>query len=151
MTDALDITVATDVALKHKHRTMWALGDYPTVADDLIPQLGRLLVQAAGVGPGDRVLDVAAGSGNAAIEAARTGAQVVAIDLTPELIDAGRRRAAAQGVELDWRTADAEALPFADDEFDVVLSCVGVMFAPLHQVAAEELAAGLPVWAARSP
>ena len=88
---------------------------------------------------GDRVLDVAAGSGNVAIPAAETGATVVASDLTPELFDAGRARAAERGVSLDWREADAEALPFADGDFDVVLSCVGVMFAPHHRAAADEL------------
>jgi ubiquinone/menaquinone biosynthesis C-methylase UbiE len=85
------------------------------------------------------VLDVAAGSGNAAIPAARTGAHVVACDLTPELLAAGRQQAAQQGIELDWRQADAEALPFGDGEFDVVMSCLGVMFAPHHQASAGEL------------
>jgi SAM-dependent methyltransferase len=85
------------------------------------------------------VLDVAAGSGNAAIPAAEAGATVVASDLTPELFDAGRRIAAQRGVELEWAEADAEALPFADDGYDVVMSSVGVMFAPHHQAAADEL------------
>ena len=85
------------------------------------------------------VLDIAAGSGNIAVPAARTGAGVVASDLTPELFEAGRARADAEGVELEWREADAEALPFADGEFDVVLSAIGVMFAPHHQAAADEL------------
>jgi SAM-dependent methyltransferase len=105
----------------------------------VIPELGARLVQACRVRAGDRVLDVAAGSGNAAIPAALTGADVVASDLTPELLDAGRQQAARRGARLDWRVADAEALPFADGEFDVVLSCVGVMFAPHHQAAADEL------------
>ena len=118
---------------------MWALGDYPSLAADLLPELGRLLVDRCAVGAGDRVLDVAAGSGNVAVEAAATGATVVASDLTPELFDAGRARAAERGVDVDWREADAEALPFADGEFDVVLSCVGVMFAPHHRAAADEL------------
>ncbi len=118
---------------------MWALGDYPGLAAELLPELGRVLVEACGVRNGDRVLDVAAGSGTVAIPAAKTGASVVASDLTPELFDAGRARAAAEGAELEWREADAEALPFADREFDVVLSCVGVMFAPHHQAAADEL------------
>ncbi|HVC69488.1 MAG TPA: class I SAM-dependent methyltransferase [Acidimicrobiales bacterium] len=128
-----------DQALKAKHRTMWALGDYPTVAAEIIPDLGAVLVEACGVRRGDRVLDVAAGSGNAAIPAALAGASVVACDLTPELFDAGREQAARHGVRVEWREADAEALPFADGEFDVVLSCVGVMFAPHHQAAADEL------------
>jgi 2-polyprenyl-3-methyl-5-hydroxy-6-metoxy-1,4-benzoquinol methylase len=128
-----------DHALKAKHRSMWASGDYPRLAADLLPELGEVLVQPCGVTDGDRVLDIAAGSGNAAIPAARTGASVVAGDLTPELFEAGRARAAAEGVELEWREADAEALPFADGEFDVVLSAIGVMFAPHHQAAADEL------------
>jgi SAM-dependent methyltransferase len=132
-------TVEDAQALKAKHRAMWALGDYPTVAAEIIPDLGAVLVEACGVKRGDRVLDVAAGSGNAAIPAARAGASVVASDLTPELFDPGRERAAQHGVKVEWREADAEALPFADGEFDVVLSCVGVMFAPHHQAAADEL------------
>ncbi|MGY1609465.1 MULTISPECIES: class I SAM-dependent methyltransferase [unclassified Geodermatophilus] len=138
MTDTVDATTA-DRALKTRHRAMWALGDYPAVARDLIPELGRVLVDAAGVGRGDRVLDVAAGTGNVAIPAALTGAEVVASDLTPELFAAGREAAARQGVELAWEEGDAEALPYADASFDVVLSCVGVMFAPHHQQAADEL------------
>ncbi|MFF3287001.1 class I SAM-dependent methyltransferase [Streptomyces sp. NPDC003023] len=138
MTDATAMTEA-DLALKTKHRKMWALGDYPTLASELIPGLGRALVQACGTKAGDRVLDIAAGTGNAAIPAARTGADVVACDLTPELLDAGRRRAREQGIELEWREADAEALPFDDGEFDTVMSCVGVMFAPHHGAAADEL------------
>ncbi len=128
-----------DRALKAKHRALWATGDYPAVAAELIPSLGPELVRAAGVRPGDKVLDVAAGSGNAAIPAAVAGAVVTASDLTPELFDAGRRIAADRGVELEWVEADAEALPFADDSFDVVMSCVGAMFAPHHQAAADEL------------
>ncbi|MGZ4590720.1 MAG: class I SAM-dependent methyltransferase [Actinomycetes bacterium] len=131
--------VEADRALKARHRAMWALGDYPAVASELIPELGAVLVDACGVRAGDRVLDVAAGSGNAAVPAALAGASVVACDLTPELFDSGRRRAAERGVEVDWRQADAEALPFADGEFDTVLSCVGVMFAPHHQASADEL------------
>ncbi len=131
--------VDADRALKGKHRAMWALGDYPAVAAQIISTLGPILVEACGVQAGDRVLDVAAGTGNAAIPAAKTGATVVASDLTPELLDTGRTLAQQQGVELDWQQADAEALPFADDEFDVVLSCVGVMFAPHHQASADEL------------
>jgi len=138
MTQTIDATAA-DRALKTKHRGMWALGDYPTLAADLISELGPRLVDACGVRPGERVLDVAAGSGNAAIPAALAGANVIASDLTPELFDAGRHEAARRGAELEWLEADAEALPFADGEFDTVLSCLGVMFAPHHQPAADEL------------
>jgi len=129
----------TDREIKAKHRALWASGDYPAVAAELIPALGPELVRACGVKPGDRVLDVAAGSGNAAIPAAAAGAIVTASDLTPALFDAGRRIAAERGVELEWVEADAEALPFADNSFDAVMSSVGVMFAPHHQAAADEL------------
>jgi ubiquinone/menaquinone biosynthesis C-methylase UbiE len=128
-----------DRALKAKHRALWASGDYPAVAAELIPELGPELVRACGVTPGDRVLDVGAGSGNAAIPAAAAGAVVTASDLTPELFDVGRRIAAARGVDLEWVEADAEAMPFADNSFDVVMSCVGAMFAPHHQATADEL------------
>ena len=128
-----------DRALKAKHRAMWALGDYPTLAEDLIAGLGPALVAAAGIGPADRVLDVAAGSGNASIPAARLGARVVASDLTPELLESGRERAKQVGANIEWREADAEALPFEDAEFDHVISCVGVMFAPHHELSAGEL------------
>jgi SAM-dependent methyltransferase len=130
---------AADAAVKAKHRAMWASGDYPALARDLIADLGPALVDACGVRPGIRVLDVAAGAGNAALAAADAGADVVASDLAPELFAAGRAAAAERGVEITWREADAEALPFADAAFDVVMSCVGVMFAPHHQQAADEL------------
>ena len=133
------MTTTTDQQLKAKHRALWASGDYPAVAEELIPDLGSTLVDACGVRAGQRVLDVAAGSGNAAVPAAATGAEVVASDLTPELLDAGRRIAAERGVELTWTEGDAEALPFADGTFDVVLSCVGAMFAPHHGATADEL------------
>ena len=118
---------------------MWALGDYPAVASDVIPSLGPTLVEACGISAADRVLDVAAGSGNAALPAARTGATVVASDLTPELLDQGREAAAGEGLDLAWEVGDAEALPYDDGSFDAVISCVGVMFAPFHQPAADEL------------
>ena len=95
-------TDTADQALKAKHRAMWAFGDYPAVAAEVIPDLGAVLVEAAGVGSGDRVLDVAAGSGNAAIPAALAGASVVASDLTPEMFDVGRALAAQRGAELEW-------------------------------------------------
>jgi len=138
MTTALNAAEA-DRVLKSAHRAMWALGDYAAIASEVIPHLGADLAEACGVRRGMRVLDVAAGPGNAAIPAALTGASVVASDLTPELLEAGRLAAARQGAVLEWRQADAEALPFADGEFDVVMSCVGVMFAPHHQASASEL------------
>lgn len=138
MTQTLDAQDA-DRALKARHRAMWASGDYPRIAAEVVAPLGQVLVEAAGVVAGQRVLDVGAGSGNASVPAARRGADVVASDLTPELFDAGRRAAAATGVDLRWEEADAEALPYEDGAFDVVLSCIGVMFAPHHAAAAAEL------------
>lgn len=132
-------TIDADLALKARHRAVWASGDYPAVAEEVVADLGPILVDACRVGAADRVLDVAAGTGNAALAAAAAGATVVASDLTPELFEAGRARAARLGVEVTWREADAEALPFDDDEFDVVLSSIGVMFAPHHEAAAGEL------------
>ena len=131
-------TVA-DPELKARHRAMWASGDYPQMVETFLLPLGPRLVAAAGIGPGMRVLDVAAGTGNASLPAASAGAQVTASDLTPELLEAGRRRADAAGLELEWVQADAEHLPFEDESFDVVMSCIGVMFAPHHQAAADEL------------
>jgi SAM-dependent methyltransferase len=130
--------VGADRALKDKHRAMWALGDYPAVAADLVGPLGPRVVDAARVGPSDRVLDIAAGTGNAAIAAAARGATVVAGDLTPELLATGRSLAEARGLTLTWDVADAEALPYPDDSFDVVVSAIGIMFAPHHQAAADE-------------
>ncbi|KUI42474.1 hypothetical protein AU197_15405 [Mycobacterium sp. IS-1590] len=141
MKNTLDNTTEHDAdrALKAKHRALWASGDYPAVAAELIPELGPELVRGCAVRAGDRVLDVAAGSGNAAIPAATAGAAVTASDLTPELFTAGRAIADRHGVQIEWVEADAEAMPFADNSFDVVMSCVGAMFAPHHQAAADEL------------
>ena len=128
-----------DTELKGKHRKMWASGDYPEMVETFLLPLGPRLVEAAGIGPGMRVLDVAAGTGNAAIPAAEKGADVTASDLTPELLEAGRKRAESRGLELEWVEADAENLPFDDESFDVVMSSIGVMFAPHHQDSADEL------------
>lgn len=139
MTDTTIDVTEVDRALKARHRAMWAMGDYPAVVSDPISELGPILVAACDVRSGDRVLDIAAGSGNVAIPAALGGANVVASDLTPELFGAGRAEAARRGADLEWVEADAEALPFADGEFDTVLSCLGIMFAPHHQASADEL------------
>ena len=130
--------MSADDDVKARHRAMWALGDYPRVAVT-ITELGRALVRACGIGPGQRVLDVAAGAGNASIPAAAAGAQVVATDLTPQLLERGLVAAQEAGVTIEWQEADAEALPFPDASFDVVMSCVGAMFAPDHQAVADEL------------
>jgi SAM-dependent methyltransferase len=128
-----------DSELKARHRTMWASGDYPSMVETFLLPLGPRLVEACGFGPGMRVLDVGAGTGNASLPAAQRGASVTASDLTPELLDAGRRRAEAEGLELEWVEADAEHLPFADGSYDVVMSSIGAMFAPHHQEVADEL------------
>jgi ubiquinone/menaquinone biosynthesis C-methylase UbiE len=111
-------------------RSVWALGDYHRFAKATIWELGAHLVRACAISPGQRVLDVAAGTGNTAIRAAEAGASVVASDLVPEHFAAGRREARQHGVELQWVEADAAALPFADGAFDVVTSSFGAMFAP---------------------
>jgi len=140
MSDQTDVAGAeADRELKRKHRAMWASGDYPALADEMLLELGAVLVEACGIKSRQRVLDVAAGTGNAAIPAAMMGAKVVASDLTPELFEAGRKEAANRGVSLEWQEGDAEALPFGEAEFDTVMSCIGVMFAPHHQAAADEL------------
>ena len=128
-----------DTELKARHRAMWASGDYPSMVETFLLPLGPRLVEACGIGPGMRVLDVAAGTGNASIPAAALGAEVTASDLTPELLEAGRARAQAQGLELEWAEADAENLPFEDESYDVVMSSIGAMFAPQHQEVADEL------------
>jgi ubiquinone/menaquinone biosynthesis C-methylase UbiE len=128
-----------DRRLKAAQRAVWAAGDYHAFATSTVWELGPVLVDACGVVPGRRVLDVATGTGNVALRAAQAGADVVASDLTPEHFDAGRRAAAAAGVELTWVEADAEQLPFDDAEFDVVTSCLGAMFAPRQQRVADEL------------
>lgn len=128
-----------DEEVKARHRVMWASGDYPSMVETFLLPLGPALVEASRIGPGMRVLDVAAGTGNAAIPAAQLGASVVASDLTPDLLDAGRERAEAMGATLEWVEADAEQLPFPDQDFDVVMSCIGAMFAPSHQQVADEL------------
>lgn len=128
-----------DRALKAKHAAMWASGDYPAVVTDVVHTLGGILVETLDVRPGQHVLDVAAGTGTSAIPAARRGADVIATDLTPELLDVGRAEAEAEGLTLTWQTADAEALPFRDASFDIVMSSIGVMFAPHHQLASDEL------------
>ena len=119
--------------------TVWALGDYHRFSTEQMRGAGAALVAAAGIGPGLRVLDVAAGTGTVAIQAAEAGATVVASDLEPAHFDAGRREARARGVEVEWIAADAQELPFGDGEFDVVTSAFGVMFAPDHERAAAEL------------
>ena len=134
-------TVADDAGRRFKSavRQMWALGDYHAFATQTVWPVGPVLVEACGIAPGERVLDVAAGTGNTAIRAAQKGASVSASDLTPENFEAGRRAAAAHGVSLEWVEADAEALPFDDDQFDAVTSSFGAIFAADHAAVASEM------------
>ena len=132
-------TTPEDQELKARHKAMWASGDYSEMVETFLLPLGPRLVEACKISPGQRVLDVAAGTGNASLHAAERGADVVASDLTPSLLEAGRKRAEAQGLELEWTEADAENLPFPDEDFDVVMSSIGAMFAPHHQEVADEL------------
>jgi SAM-dependent methyltransferase len=126
--------------LKAAHRATWASGDYAAVADAFVGEVGRAAVALAAIAPGAEVLDVATGSGNAAIPAAVAGGRVTGLDLVPELLDVAGERAGEAGVEIEWVEGDAEALPFADERFDTVLSVLGVQFAPRHEVTARELA-----------
>jgi ubiquinone/menaquinone biosynthesis C-methylase UbiE len=124
---------------KEQARVMWAMGDYPGIVEK-IADAGEKAVEAAGIADGQEALDVACGSGNATIPAALTGAKVTGLDLTPELLEAGRANAGQAGVEIDWVEGDAEQLPFEDQSFDAVISVFGCMFAPDHKATAMELA-----------
>lgn len=127
--------------LKDTARATWATGDYDAMMRiEGLYETGSRLVARLAVRAGEAVLDVACGTGNAAIPAAQAGARVTGLDLTPELLDVARRRAAAAGVAVDWQEGDAEDLPFADGSVDVVLSTFGCMFAPRGEVVADELA-----------
>jgi SAM-dependent methyltransferase len=130
---------SADSELKARHRKMWASGSYPMMVKTFLLPLGERLVSACEIRRGQRVLDVAAGTGNAAIRAARTGAEVVASDLTPELLEVGREQVGNEDLAIEWTPADAEHLPFAEESFDVVMSCIGAMFAPHHAQVADEL------------
>jgi SAM-dependent methyltransferase len=136
---AMTTTTAVD-QLKAAHRATWDSGDYTDVADRFVIPVGSAALEVADLTPGTELLDVAAGFGNPAIPAAQAGARVTALDLAPSLLEIGRRRALAAGVEIDWVEGDAEALPFSDESFDVAVSVVGVQFAPRHEVVACELA-----------
>jgi SAM-dependent methyltransferase len=120
-------------------RELWSAGDWPSLSK-LIVAAGEATAAASGAGPGDKALDVGAGDGNVAIPLAKAGAQVTALDPTPELFEGGRARAAEAGVEIEWVVGDAMDLPYDDGSFDVVTSNFGAMFAPDHKRAAAELA-----------
>lgn len=123
---------------KSNQRSVWATGDYAAIAAHL-EDAADDLVHRLGVMPGMRVLDIATGTGNAAIMAAKAGAEVIGVDLCPELFDEAQGRADDLGLAIEWREADAEDLPYRDAVFDRVLSTFGVAFAPRHRQAAREL------------
>jgi SAM-dependent methyltransferase len=124
---------------KQRQRAIWEAGDYPPLSE-LISDVGERVVARAELEPGMRVLDVACGTGNAALPAARAGGEVTGLDLAPKLLDAGRSRAEATGVEIEWVEGDAEELPFEDASFDRVFSTFGHMFAPRHGRTADQMA-----------
>lgn len=126
------------IAIKQRQQAAWASGDYATVGTTL-QIIGESLAEAADVRTNEQVLDIAAGNGNATLAAARRGARVTSTDYVPALLERGRARAAAEGSFVEFREADAEALPFADGGFDVALSSLGIMFTADHARAAAEM------------
>jgi SAM-dependent methyltransferase len=136
MTTVLDLAAIN--AIKGRQQKTWASGDYSAVAARIHP-MAELLVQAVDLPAGARVLDVACGSGNAALAAARCGCRVTGIDYVPGLLERARARSVAEGLPIELDQGDAEALPYLDGSFDAVLSVVGVMFAPDQERAAAEL------------
>jgi ubiquinone/menaquinone biosynthesis C-methylase UbiE len=138
-TATLQATQAPDfAAIKGRQRQTWASGDYHMIASIIVPVSERLC-DAADLRAGERVLDVATGSGNTAIAAARRLCEVTGVDYVPTLLERGRRRADAEGVRIMFKEGDAEALPEPDGAYDVVLSTFGVMFAPNQEQVAREL------------
>jgi len=125
-------------AIKQRQQATWASGDFAVIGTTL-QIVGESLAEAADVRAGERVLDVAAGNGNATLAAARRFAEVTSTDYVPALLDKGRERARAEGLPVRFQVADAEELPFADASFDVVLSTFGAMFTPDHARPAREM------------
>jgi ubiquinone/menaquinone biosynthesis C-methylase UbiE len=140
MNSALDTPVRSPdlAAIKQRQHATWASGDFAVIGTTL-QIVGETLAEAADVRAGERVLDVAAGNGNATLAAARRFARVTSTDYVPALLDKGRERARAEGLSVDFQAADVEALPFGDGCFDVVLSTFGAMFAPDHARTAAEM------------
>jgi SAM-dependent methyltransferase len=125
-------------AIKQRQQATWASGDYAVIGTTL-QIIGENLCEAIDLRTGEQVLDVAAGNGNATLAAARRGASVTSTDYVSHLLDKGAARAAAEGLQVSFRTADAESLPFGDASFDVALSVLGVMFAPKAELCASEM------------
>jgi len=138
LTQTLEAPKPDLAAIKQRQQQTWASGDFAVVASRIVI-VAEQLVDHADLHAGWRVLDIATGSGNAAIAAARNGCDVVGIDYVPALLERGRERAAVEGLELELLEGDAEALPFADASFDAVISVFGTMFAPNHSQSASEL------------
>jgi SAM-dependent methyltransferase len=125
-------------AAKQRARATWAAGNFHKVAQRIWDVGGRI-VERVSPREGEDLLDVACGTGNVTVRAAQAGARSVGLDITPELLEVGRRVAAEAGVEVEWVEGDAEALPFDDESFDIVTSTFGCIFAPRHRVAAAEI------------
>lgn len=135
---AIDPSSPDYSAIKQRQQATWATGDYAVIGTTL-QIVGERICEAVDIRSGERVLDVAAGNGNAALAAARHWCEVTATDYVGALLDRARTRSLAEGRDIEFREADAEALPFRDNSFDVVLSTFGVMFAPNQEKAASEL------------
>jgi SAM-dependent methyltransferase len=138
MTTVIDTPAPDFAAIKQRQQATWASGDYAVVGTTL-QIVGEMLAEAVDVRAGRRVLDVAAGNGNATLAAARRFADVTSTDYVPSLLDKGRERARAEGLAVRFQVADVEALPFPDESFDAVLSTFGAMFAPDHARTAAEM------------
>ena len=138
MNAVIEATRPDFAAIKHKQQATWASGDFAVVGTTL-QIVGESLAEAVDVRAGERVLDVAAGNGNATLAAARRFAEVTSTDYVPALLDKGRERARAEGLPVHFETADVENLPFQDASFDIVLSTYGCMFAPDHARTASEM------------
>ncbi|WP_377703155.1 class I SAM-dependent methyltransferase [Pseudoduganella sp. UC29_71] len=134
-----DATPSPDFgAIKQRQQATWASGDFAVIGVTL-QIVGEALAEAADVRAGEQVIDIAAGNGNATLAAAHRFARVTSTDYVPALLEKGRARAAAEGLAVEFREADAEALPFADASFDVALSTFGIMFTPNHAQSASEM------------
>jgi SAM-dependent methyltransferase len=135
---ATSAAVPDFASIKQRQQATWASGDFAVIGVTL-QIVGESLAESANIRAGERVLDVAAGNGNATLAAARRFAKVTSTDYVPALLDKGRIRALAEGLDVDFKVADAEALPFPDETFDVVLSTFGAMFTPEHARPAKEM------------